>query len=129
MLPREPVLVRVDAELMRQALLNLLLNAMQAMPRGRSDAGRVRRETHLRWWRLRITGGYTSGAITAYLRTVLHDKTEGQRNRAGDDVSDSAAARRSDGGAVECRPAAAERGTTFTFRLPIAAGVAARAGR
>src|ERR1039458_4101813 len=30
--PPAPVPVRVDAELMRQALLNLLLNAMQAMP-------------------------------------------------------------------------------------------------
>ncbi len=33
-IPPEPVMVRVDAELMRQALLNLILNGMQAMPNG-----------------------------------------------------------------------------------------------
>ena len=32
--PREPLLVRIDGELMRQALLNLVLNGMQAMPEG-----------------------------------------------------------------------------------------------
>ena len=34
MLRHEPMMVRVDAELMQQALLNLLLNGMQAMPAG-----------------------------------------------------------------------------------------------
>ena len=32
-------MVRVDAELVRQALLNLLLNGMQAMPEGGTTAG------------------------------------------------------------------------------------------
>ncbi len=32
--PREPLMVRVDGELIRQALLNLVLNGMQAMPEG-----------------------------------------------------------------------------------------------
>src|SRR5580698_8248372 len=32
--PHEPLMVRVDAELVQQALLNLLLNGMQAMPGG-----------------------------------------------------------------------------------------------
>lgn len=32
--PREPLLVRIDGELIRQALLNLVLNGMQAMPGG-----------------------------------------------------------------------------------------------
>ena len=36
--PPHPVPVRVDDELMRQAFLNLLLNAMQAMPSGVSSA-------------------------------------------------------------------------------------------
>jgi signal transduction histidine kinase len=36
--------VRVDDELMRQALLNLLLNAMQAMPSGGVVRVSVRRE-------------------------------------------------------------------------------------
>ncbi len=34
MTPTQSVMVRVDADLIRQALLNLLLNGMQAMPRG-----------------------------------------------------------------------------------------------
>ena len=32
--PREPLLVRIDGELIRQALLNLVLNGMQSMPQG-----------------------------------------------------------------------------------------------
>ena len=32
--PRDPLLVRIDGELIRQALLNLVLNGMQAMPGG-----------------------------------------------------------------------------------------------
>src|ERR1700679_2719289 len=32
--PHEPLMVRADAELMQQAVLNLLLNGMQAMPGG-----------------------------------------------------------------------------------------------
>ena len=37
--PAEPMMVRADAELMQQAVLNLLLNGMQAMPGGGSVAG------------------------------------------------------------------------------------------
>ncbi len=32
--PRDPLLVRIDGELIRQALLNLVLNGMQSMPEG-----------------------------------------------------------------------------------------------
>ena len=49
-------MVRVDAELMRQALLNLVLNGMQAMPDGGAVRVSVRREQHWRWWRSRMTG-------------------------------------------------------------------------
>ena len=42
--PAEPLPVRMDAELMQQALLNLLLNGMQAMPEGGVVQLRARRE-------------------------------------------------------------------------------------
>ena len=42
--PKESMMVRVDAELIRQALLNLLLNGMQAMPEGGAMIVRMRRE-------------------------------------------------------------------------------------
>ena len=42
--PHEPMMVRVDAELMQQAVLNLLLNGMQAMPGGGAMRVTVRRE-------------------------------------------------------------------------------------
>ena len=42
--PSEPMMVRVDAELMRQALLNLVLNGMQAMPAGGWMRVAMRRE-------------------------------------------------------------------------------------
>ena len=54
--PMPAVPVRVDAELMRQALLNLLLNAMQAMPAGGVVRVSVRRDQRLAIVsRLRIT--------------------------------------------------------------------------
>ena len=45
--PRDPVLVHIDSDLMRQALLNLVLNAMQAMPEGGIVRVMLRREQHL----------------------------------------------------------------------------------
>ncbi len=45
--PSTPVLVRVDAELVRQALLNLMLNAMQAMPDGGLVRIAVRRDNRI----------------------------------------------------------------------------------
>ena len=45
--PREPLLVHIDSDLMRQALLNLVLNAMQAMPDGGVVRVTLRREQHL----------------------------------------------------------------------------------
>ncbi len=44
--PREPVVARMDAGLMQQALLNLVLNGMQAMPDGGRMRISVRREHH-----------------------------------------------------------------------------------
>ncbi len=41
--PAEALMVRVDEEMIRQALLNLLLNAMQAMPRGGAIRVTIRR--------------------------------------------------------------------------------------
>ena len=50
--PQEPMMVRADAELMQQALLNLLLNGMQAMPEGGDDPGDgCGGSISLRWWR------------------------------------------------------------------------------
>jgi len=46
-LPWAAVMVRVDAELLRQALLNLLLNAMQAMPDGGVVRASVRRDQRI----------------------------------------------------------------------------------
>ncbi len=45
--PRDPLLVHIDSDLMRQALLNLVLNAMQAMSAGGEVQVTVRREQHL----------------------------------------------------------------------------------
>ena len=85
--PHEALMVRADAELMQQAVLNLLLNGMQAMPGGGGLRVTMRREQQFAVVEVdRRRRGYTGAPITAYLRVVLHDKGEGQRNWPGHDI-------------------------------------------
>ncbi len=90
-----------DPTMLRQALLNLALNARQAMPNGgtlrisataRGQARRHQRRRHRR--------RDQAGAPRPDLRPLLHDAREGQRHRAVDGLSDRAAARRRDRSAV-----------------------------
>ena len=61
-------MVRVDAELMRQALLNLLLNGMQAMPAGGAMRVTMRREHQFAVVEVADQGeGIPAELVTAYL--------------------------------------------------------------
>lgn len=122
--PKEPVVVRVDAELMRQALLNLLLNGMQAMSEGGTIVVRVRREHHFAVVEVIDEGeGIPPELLPRIFELYFTTKPKG----SGIGLAMTYRILQLHGGAMEVRsnadPSSVERGTTFTFRLPIAAGV------
>jgi signal transduction histidine kinase len=121
--PKEPMTVRVDAELMRQALLNLLLNGMQAMPEGGGMVVRMRREHHFAVVEVIDEGeGIPPELLPRIFELYFTTKPKG----SGIGLAMTYRILQLHGGAMEVRsnadPSSVERGTTFTFRLPIAAG-------
>jgi signal transduction histidine kinase len=126
--PKEPMMVRVDAELMRQALLNLLLNGMQAMPDGGGMVVRVHREHHFAVVEVVDEGeGIPPELLPRIFELYFTTKPKG----SGIGLAMTYRILQLHGGAMEVRsnadPNSVERGTTFTFRLPIAAGVGGEA--
>jgi signal transduction histidine kinase len=91
MAPGDPVRVRVDAELVRQALLNLMLNGMQAMSSGGKMRVAIRREHSFAVVEIVDEG---EGIPPELLPRIF------EWNRTGNDVSHLADAWRSDGRAV-----------------------------
>ena len=95
------VMVRGDADLLRQGLLNLVLNGMQSMPRGgtlRVSVARIGEDA-----RLSVAdegSGYSARPDAQTLRALLYDQAQGQRHRFGDDLSHCANARRLNRGRV-----------------------------
>jgi signal transduction histidine kinase len=123
--PPEAVMVRVDAELMQQALLNLLLNGMQAM--GSTGGGalrvRMRREHQLAVVEVIDEGeGIPAELLPRIFELYFTTKPKG----SGIGLAMTYRILQLHGGAMDVLSNAdatsSERGTTFTFRLPIAAG-------
>ena len=92
--------------MLRQALLNLALNACQAMPDGgtlriacRARLARPRRDRR-RGYRRR----HRAGESAEDFRPLFHDQGKGQRHRALDGLPNRPAARRRGRGAVDARP-------------------------
>lgn len=128
--PREPVMVRVDAELVRQALLNLLLNGMQAMPDGGRLALRVRRENHFAVVEVEDVGeGIPPELLPRIFDLYFTTKPKG----SGIGLAMTYRILQMHGGAMDVRSNAdatsPERGTTFTLRLPLALSATAEARR
>jgi signal transduction histidine kinase len=122
--PREPLTVRVDAQLMQQALLNLLLNGMQAMPEGGAMVVRMRRDHQFAVVEVIDEGeGIPPDLLPRIFELYFTTKPKG----SGIGLAMTYRILQLHGGAMEVRsnadPSSVERGTTFTFRLPIAAGV------
>jgi signal transduction histidine kinase len=115
-----PVLVRVDAELMRQALLNLLLNAMQAMPSGGELRVTVRREQRAGVVEIADNG---TGIPEALLPRIFDLYFTTKPRGSGIGLAMTYRIVQLHGGAMEVRSntdaGAPERGTTFTVRIPI----------
>ena len=122
--PPEPMMVRVDAELIRQALLNLLLNGMQAMPNGGALQVVLRREHSLAVVEVIDEGeGIPAELLPRIFELYFTTKPKG----SGIGLAMTYRILQMHGGTMEVRSDAsadsAKRGTTFTFRLPIAVGV------
>jgi signal transduction histidine kinase len=123
--PPEPVTVRVDAELVRQALLNLMLNGMQAMPRGGRLWVRIRRDHQSAVLDVMDEGeGIPAELLPRIFELYFTTKPKG----SGIGLAMTYRILQMHGGAMEVRsnanPIAADRGTTFTLRLPLASSAA-----
>jgi len=118
--PPQPVPVRVDDELMRQAFLNLLLNAMQAMPSGGTVRVTVRREQRLAVVEIADNGvGISAALLPRIFDLYFTTKPRG----SGIGLAMTYRIVQLHGGAMEVRsdadPASPKRGTTFTLQIPI----------
>jgi signal transduction histidine kinase len=121
--PRDPMIVRVDAELMQQALLNLLLNGMQAMPHGGVIRVRLRREHQFAVVEVIDEGeGIPPELLPRIFELYFTTKAKG----SGIGLAMTYRILQMHGGALDVRSNAdarsPERGSTFALRLPIAVG-------
>jgi signal transduction histidine kinase len=121
--PAGPLTVRVDAELMRQALLNLMLNGMQAMPSGGKIRVTIRREHSFAVVEVADEGeGIPPELLPRIFELYFTTKAKG----SGIGLATTYRILQMHGGAMDVRSNAdagsSERGTAFTLRLPIATG-------
>ncbi|MEO8735438.1 MAG: ATP-binding protein [Edaphobacter sp.] len=121
--PPEPVMVRVDGELVRQALLNLMLNGMQAMTSGGKMRVTIRREHSYAVVEVADEGeGIPPELLPRIFELYFTTKAKG----SGIGLAMTYRILQMHGGAMDVRSNAdsssPERGTTFTLRLPIASG-------
>ena len=121
-MPRDAVMVRVDGEQMRQALLNLMLNGMQAMPEGGALRVVVRREGQFALVEVVDAGeGIPAEVLPRIFELYFTTKPKG----SGIGLATTYRILQMHGGAMEVRSVAEEdakeRGTTFTLRVPVAA--------
>ena len=118
--PPAAVPVRVDGELIRQAFLNLLLNAMQAMPAGGRVRLTVRRDQRFAIVEIADNGdGIPASVLPRIFDLYYTTKPRG----SGIGLAMTYRIVQLHGGAMEVRsnadPASPERGTTFTLHIPI----------
>jgi signal transduction histidine kinase len=123
--PKEQMIVLVDTELMQQAVLNLLLNGMQAMSAtgGGSMLVRLRRDHQFAMVEVIDEGeGIPAELLPRIFELYFTTKPKG----SGIGLAMTYRILQLHGGTMEVRSNAdvnsPERGTTFTFRLPMAGG-------
>ncbi|HEY4380828.1 MAG TPA: ATP-binding protein [Acidobacteriaceae bacterium] len=120
--PPVAVPVRVDAELIRQAFLNLLLNALQAMPGGGVARVTVRRDHRFAIVEFADNGvGIPASVLPRIFDLYFTTKSKG----SGIGLAMTYRIVQLHGGAMQVRsnsdPASADHGTTFTLSIPISA--------
>jgi signal transduction histidine kinase len=123
-LPAQPMLARIDAELIRQALLNLVLNAMQAMPGGGRLRVALRREPRLAAIEIADNG---AGIPDAVLPRIFDLYFTTKPTGSGIGLAMTYRILQLHGGAMDVRSnisaESLERGTVFTLRIPISTAV------
>jgi len=105
--------VRIDSRLMRQAFLNVVLNAVQAMPQG----GKLTLCLGIEGSGVRVEIGDTGPGIPADVRTRIFEPFFTTR-ATGTGLGLAVVKRIVDGHRGEIRVETSPRGTTFTIRLP-----------
>ena len=120
-LPPQPLQVRVDGELIRQALLNLVLNAMQAMPDGGQLRVSVERQGRLAVIEVADNGtGIPASVLPRIFDLYFTTKPTG----SGIGLAMTYRIMQLHGGALDVRsnaePESPDRGTVFTVRIPVA---------
>ncbi len=119
--PKTPIYIQCDAELLRQALLNIALNAMQAMPEGGSLQIRLGRDRQFACLSLRDTGtGIAPEALEHIFDLYFTTKTTG----SGIGLAMTYRIVQLHGGVIQvwsqAAPGSTNHGSTFTIRLPLA---------
>ena len=121
--PPRPLLVRIDDDLIRQAMLNLLLNAMEAMPQGGTIRVNLRQEGENAAVEVIDEGeGISPELLPRIFELYFTTKSSG----SGIGLAMTYRILQMHSGAIEVRSSTnpssdfAPRGTTFTLRLPIA---------
>jgi signal transduction histidine kinase len=119
--PLDAVMTRVDPELIQQALLNLVLNGMQAMPKGGAMQVRLRREHHFAVVEVIDEGeGIPPELLPRIFELYFTTKPKG----SGIGLAMTYRILQLHGGAMEVRSNAdadsVSRGSTFTLRVPLA---------
>ncbi|HEU4636295.1 MAG TPA: ATP-binding protein [Edaphobacter sp.] len=125
----EPFPIRVDAELIRQALLNLMLNGMQAMAQGGKLTINLRRDHQFAVVEVTDEGeGIPPDVLPRIFELYFTTKPKG----SGIGLAMTYRILQMHGGALDVRsdanPMAPDRGTTFTLRLPVASSGETRKG-
>jgi signal transduction histidine kinase len=117
-LGRDPAAVSLDADLFRQAVLNLVRNSFEAMPEGGTLRLRLRRREDAWELELEDTGrGIAPEALPRIFDPFFTTKKDG----TGLGLAHTRRVIEEHGGTIECRSALGQ-GTTFLLRLPAAAG-------
>ena len=115
-LPAEPLAVKVDADLLKQALLNVVLNGVQAMPQGGSLTVSTRRENDIVVTEIGDQGGGIPHDVQDKIfELYFTTKKEG----SGIGLAQTYQIMQWHYGSVDFESAEGE-GTTFRLRLPLA---------
>ncbi len=118
--PPESVMVHVDADLIQQALLNLVLNAMQAMDKGGEVKISLRRETHVAVIEVADDG---VGIPEAMLPRIFDLYFTTKKTGTGIGLATTFRIVQMHGGKVEVQSVtdelSAKHGSIFSLRIPI----------
>jgi len=127
---REPLMVHVDKDLVRQALLNLVLNAMQSMAEGGVVRILLRREQQLAAIEIKDEG---TGIQEELLPRIFDLYFTTKKTGSGIGLATTYRILQMHGGALEVRSTtdvdSPEHGSVFTMRLPISLAGAAVGGK